>query len=62
MMLSNTLREYVNDYSMGRSEHSFEEIMDLLELYYINKGLSRYDYEVFIKQLEKDKINFERSY
>lgn len=52
MLLSNTLREYIKDYELGRSEHSFEEIMDVLELYYINKSLPKYDYEKLTNKLE----------
>lgn len=53
MLLSNALREYIKDYELGRSEHSFEEIMDVLELYYINKSLPKYEYEKFVYRLSE---------
>lgn len=53
MLLSNTLKEFINDYSMGRSEHSFKEIMDVLELYYINGSLSKYDFEKNVAKLKE---------
>lgn len=58
MLLSNALREYIKDYELGRSEHSFEEIMDVLELYYINKSLPKYDYEQLTNKLEEIKNKY----
>lgn len=58
-LVSNVLREYVKNYELGNSEHSHEELMDLLELYYLNGGLSKYDYEkqvMALNEAEKKRI------
>lgn len=53
-LLSNTLRQYVSDYNENKSEKSLEEVKDVLELYYLNKGLSKYEYEKLLSLLDED--------
>lgn len=52
-LLSNTLRQYVLDYEKEKEKRSYEEVNDVLELYYMNKGISKYEYEMLVDMLNK---------
>lgn len=54
-LVSNVLRTYVKNYEIDKSVHTEGQLIDLVESHYMNKTISKYEYEKFVKRIE-DKV------
>ena len=52
-LVSNVLRQLVHSYEMGNNEHTGEQLIDLVELNFINKSISKYEFEDLLGRIER---------